>query len=71
MNQHGLTTGKSSVLNLCTLIDHVAEAIVHKKKLDVIYTDVERTFHKIDLQLLLNKLMCYGISSKSLILGIS
>lgn len=63
--QHGFLNDKSTVTNLCIFSEHASDAIKNKMQLDVIYTDCEKAFDKVDHQILLDMLVNYGFSKKS------
>ena len=60
--QHGFLEDKSTVTNLTILSELAAEAIQNKCQLDVIYTDCEKAFDKVNHSILLKRLVEFGIS---------
>lgn len=65
-HQHGFLRDMSTITNLCTFTEHASAAIEGKKQLDVIYTDCEKAFDRVDhptlLKILVNN---FGFSEKS------
>lgn len=55
--QHGFVPEQSTASNLCVFNDFCSDAIENKKQLDVIFTDVEKAFDRVNHQLLLRKLV--------------
>lgn len=55
--QHGFIINKSTVTNLITLTNFINEAFDEHCQVDVIYTDFSKAFDKLDINLLLNKLI--------------
>nr|CAH7753637.1 unnamed protein product [Callosobruchus chinensis] len=60
--QHGFVAERTTVSNLCVLSEHAAEAILNKKQLDVIFTDCEKAFDKVDHGLLLDRMVSMGVT---------
>ena len=63
--QHGFVADKSTVTNLCILSECISEAIGDNEQLDVVYTDCEKAFDKVDHGIILNKLRNIGFSQKA------
>lgn len=64
--QHGFIPKRSTVSNLCCLTQYIAESMDMGGQVDVIYTDFEKAFDRIDHNVLLNKMSYFGMSSDSL-----
>lgn len=61
-SQHGFVPDKSTVTNLLELSEAAADAIDVGGQLDVIYTDCEKAFDKVNHFVLLGRLAEYGLS---------
>lgn len=59
--QHGFLKGRSTVSNLATFTDYVFSHMEGGGQVDVIYTDFEKAFDRVDHVILLNKLNALGI----------
>ena len=59
--QFGFITGRSTVLQLLTLVDDWAKCLETGSQIDIVYTDFEKAFDKVPHQRLLSKLTSYGI----------
>ncbi|XP_045471735.1 uncharacterized protein LOC123678645 [Harmonia axyridis] len=60
--QHGFVRGRSTVTNLATISQVIAESLDDGGQVDVIYTDFSRAFDTVDHNLLLNKLASLGFA---------
>lgn len=60
--QYGFIKGRSTVLQLLTMLDDWTDKLENGGQIDVIYTDFEKAFDKVPHSRLLNKLRGYGIS---------
>lgn len=60
--QHGFVKSKSTVSNLIEFTDYTARCIASKNQLDVIYTDVQKCFDKINHDEIIKKLIDIGFS---------
>ena len=67
-NQHGFFSGRSTVTNLVSIIQFIANALNKSGQVDVIYTDFSKAFDKLDHDLLLKKLSNFGFDCKLLAL---
>ncbi|XP_071053640.1 uncharacterized protein [Onthophagus taurus] len=65
-HQHGFVPKRSTITNLCCLTQYVAEVMDVGGQVDVVYTDFEKAFDRIDHSMLLQKLSYFGMSSNSL-----
>lgn len=61
MLQHGFVRGRSTVSNLSVFTDYVINAMENGGQVDVIYTDIEKAFDRVDYDILLRKLGALGI----------
>lgn len=59
--QYGFIPGRSTVLQLITLLDKWTRHLENGGQLDIIYTDFEKAFDKVPHRRLLSKLSSYGI----------
>lgn len=59
--QHGFMKARSTTTNLGVFIDHVSNAMDGGSQVDVIYTDFEKAFDRVDHIILLRKLCELGI----------
>ncbi|MEO1419252.1 MAG: reverse transcriptase family protein [Bacteroidota bacterium] len=62
--QYGFRKGRSSVLQLLTFLNQIYRSIEEGKSVDVIYTDFEKAFDKVDHGILLKKLWRLGVRRK-------
>ena len=62
--QHGFMTGRSTVSNLLCLTQDITEAFDSRTQLDVVYTDFQKAFDKVDHNILIEKLHEIGFSSQ-------
>lgn len=60
--QHGFLTNKSTITNLSVFTNNIYEALEDKQQVDVIYTDFQKAFDKVDHDILLRKLAQSGLS---------
>lgn len=65
-NQHGFMSGRSTVTNLSTITQYLAEVMDKRGQVDVIYTDFSRAFDTINHTILLHKLQRFGLSPNTL-----
>lgn len=59
--QHGFVKSRSTTTNLVEFINFVSSAMENRCQVDVIYTDFEKAFDRVDHVILLRKLLCLGI----------
>lgn len=64
--QHCFVRKKSTLSNLLSFIDHVAESLDQNIQLDAIYTHFAKAFDKLNITILLRKLESFGISGELL-----
>lgn len=64
--QHGFMTKRSTVTNLSVFINNINEMLEKKQQIDVVYTDFQKAFDKVDHDILLRKLAEYGLTSNML-----
>ena len=60
--QYGFIKGRSTVLQLLSVLDYWTEKLEKGAQLDVIYSDFEKAFDKVPHKRLLSKLHSYGIT---------
>ncbi|KAJ3661981.1 hypothetical protein Zmor_006351 [Zophobas morio] len=65
--QHGFVSGRSTVTNLATVTQYLAEKIDNRGHVDIIYTDFSRAFDTIQ-HILLHKLSYFGLTDSALAL---
>ena len=63
-HQHGFLPNRSCLTQLLSHINIVLENFLEGKDTDAIYLDYAKAFDKVDHELLLHKLKCYGITGK-------
>lgn len=63
-NQHGFTTGRSTVTNLLNFNQYVSSSLDKNVEVHCIYTDFEKAFDRVSHDILLKKLWNYGFSAK-------
>ena len=61
--QHGFFPGRSITTNLSTFVDDIAGHIDIGAQTDVVYTDFQKAFDKVDHGILISKLESYGFSA--------
>ena len=64
--QHGFRKGRSCLSQLLHHIDIIHKNFLENKDTDCIYLDYAKAFDKVDHEVLLHKLQCYGIQGKLL-----
>lgn len=64
--QHGFSVGRSTITNLNVLVDDIVYNTCEGYNTDIIYTDFQRAFDKVDCNILMSKLEYYGIHSNLL-----
>lgn len=64
--QHGFMTNRSTVTNLSVFTSNIYDALENKQQIDVVYTDFQKAFDKVDHDILLRKLAEYGLSHNML-----
>lgn len=60
--QHGFMKGRSTVTNLINITQFIAESIDKQTQTDVIYTDFSKAFDKLDHNILIKRLIEFGLS---------
>ena len=65
-HQHGFLPNHSCLTQLLAHVNTVLENFLKGKDTDVIYLDYAKAFDKVDHEILLHKLQCYGITGKLL-----
>ena len=58
--QHGFRPKRSTITNLCLFKNSILDSFVDKAQIDVIYTDFEKAFDRVNHSLLIYKLKLYG-----------
>ena len=61
-NQHGFRSGRSYLTQLLSHIDDVMRGLINGADTDAIYLDYAKAFDKVNHQLLIKKLRCYGFN---------
>lgn len=61
VEQHGFMKGRSTATNLGTFIDNLTNSMEGGSQVDVVYTDFEKAFDRVDHIILLHKLYELGI----------
>lgn len=64
--QHGFMKNRSTVTNLAVFTDYVLRSMDERHQVDVIYTDFEKAFDRVDHVILLHKLSILGINGNLL-----
>jgi hypothetical protein len=62
-SQHGFVRGRSTISNLCTFTQYVANSTDLGLQTDVIYTEFSKAFDRLDHEILARKLETLGCSS--------
>jgi len=65
--QYGFLKGRSTVLQLLSIIDEWTTNLDSDGQIDCIYMDFEKAFDKVPHRCLISKLQAYGIHSKILL----
>ena len=65
-HQHGFLRHRSCLTQLLGHINIILENLLQGKDTDSIYLDYAKAFDKVDHEILLHKLQCYGITGKLL-----
>jgi hypothetical protein len=58
--KHGFRPKRSTITNLCIFKQSILDSLVDKAQIDVIYTDFEKAFNRVNHSLLIYKLKLYG-----------
>lgn len=61
-NQHGFVKNRSTTTNLLQMVNFTMDAMIEKYQIDVLYTDFLKAFDRVNLRLLLKKLVKFGFS---------
>ena len=64
--QHGFRKKRSCLTQLIDHVDHILKSLNAGDEVDAIYLDYAKAFDKVDHQILLKKLQCYGVDGKML-----
>jgi len=64
VQQHGFIPGRSVVTNLCHFLHALTENIDVSSQTDVVYTDFQKAFDKVDHEILIFKMYSYGFSTE-------
>lgn len=62
INQHGFMEKRSTTSNLLCMSQFLAAQLDNQCQVDVIYTDISKAFDSVDHNILLNKLLEFGLS---------
>ena len=65
-NQFGFRAKRSGIIQMLLYLDTIYSAISKNEEVDVIYTDFEKAFDKVDHGILIDKLYSLGIRGKIL-----
>ena len=65
--QYGLLKGRSTVLQLLSIIDEWTSNLDSDRQINCIYMDFEKVFDKVPHRRLISKLQAYGIHGKILL----
>lgn len=60
-HQHGFMKSRSTATNLISFVGRLAEAIDARQEVDVIYTDLSKAFDRVPHEILMRKLLNFGI----------
>lgn len=61
-DQHGFRQNRSTITNLCIFKHAILDSFEMQSQTDVIYTDMEKAFDRVNHKLLINKLKTYGFT---------
>ena len=64
--QHGFIKGRSTSTNLCEYVQFISNALEARTQVDVIYTDLSKAFDTVKHDVLINKLLSFGICNNLL-----
>lgn len=64
--QHGFTSGRSTVTNLSDFIGKTIKGMHASKQVDAIYLDIKKAFDTVDIELLCHKLRIMGLNREIL-----
>lgn len=64
--QHGFTSGRSTVTNLSDFISKTIKGMQSSKQVDAIYLDIKKAFDTVDIELLCHKLLIMGLHQQIL-----
>lgn len=70
-NQHGFVPKKSTTTNSLIFNNDILQMINNKQQVDVLYTDFQKAFDKVDHDIILKKLHSLGVSESLLLLFVS
>lgn len=59
-NQHGFVKNRSTKTNLVQMVNYTMESMMVKCHTEVLYTDFEKAFDRVNHKRLLEKLVCFG-----------
>ena len=65
-NQHGFTTGRSSLTNLISFYDKVTRLVIEGQAVDVVYLDFSKAFDTVPHNILVEKLAAHGLDGCTL-----
>jgi len=68
--QRGFRTKRSTITNLAIFKQHIFDSLFSNAQTDVVYTDFEKAFDKVNHNLLIGKLKHYGINNPLYYLGL-
>lgn len=63
--QHGFMQNRSTVSNLLLFTQYMSEMLDNGEQVDVLYTDFTKAFDRVNIQVLLSKLIGFGFAEKA------
>lgn len=63
-NQHGFVKNRSTATNLMQMVNYTTEAMVAKCQIEVLYTDFEKAFDRVNHKRLFQKLISFGFGRR-------
>ena len=63
-NQHGFVKNRSTATNLLQMVNYTMDSMIQKCQTDVLYTDFEKAFDRVDHKRLLQKLARFGFGRR-------
>lgn len=66
LNHFGFMSGRSTTANLICITQFISDILDRQRQVDIIYTDLQKAFDRLDLYILLSKLNKIGFSDSLL-----